>query len=158
MEGQFDERFRQSEAHGCPDVGEAIHDVIMDEAADEGILGWDCTLDHGHHEFGQTADTVVRSARCAVSLIDLRSAASGVQVGLVEAGANAPVVAHQTVEFATVDGAGPPLLNVQSPRGEVDATAEERRRAVITDAPAAADLGLVRASIRKTVWTRFWAL
>ena len=122
------------------DVGEAILDVLEDEAPDEVILGWDGTLDHEDHVFGTTAGPVVRQASCDVSLVDLRTETIGTPVALVAPGPNAPVVAHQAVEFATVDGAVPTLLNVQPPRGESDGDAEERGRAVVADAAEAAGL------------------
>ena len=132
----------------APDVGRAILDVIEDEAADEVILGWDGTLDDDGHVFGATVDPVVRDARCDVSLVDLEDDRVGTPVALVAPGPNAPVVAHQAVEFATVDGTVPTLLNVQPPRGadaddedeDGDAAAEERGRAVVVEAAEAAGL------------------
>ncbi len=122
------------------DVGEAILDVLEEEAADEVILGWDGTLDRDGHVFGATVDPVVRSARCDVSLVNLRTETVGTPVALIAPGHNAPVVAHQAVEFATVDGAVPTLLNVQSPRGKNDSDAKERGRSVVVDAAEAAGL------------------
>jgi nucleotide-binding universal stress UspA family protein len=124
----------------APDVGEAILDVLDAEAADEVILGWDGTLDTDGHVFGATVDRVVRNAPCDVSLVDLRTETVGTPVALVAAGPNAPVVAHQAVEFAAVDGTVPTLLNVQSPRGEADSDAEERGRAIVVEAAEAAGL------------------
>ncbi len=124
----------------APDVGEAILEVLEEEAADEVILGWDGTLDHDGHVFGSAVDPVVRHAGCDVSLVDLRTESIGTPVALVAPGPNAPVVAHQAVEFATVDGTVPTLLNVQAPLGESDSDAEERGRAVIADAAEAAGL------------------
>ncbi|WP_254273183.1 amino acid permease [Haloarcula marina] len=124
----------------APDVGEAILDVIREEAADEVILGWDGTLDRDGYVFGETVDPVVEQARCDVSVVDLRSETIGEPVALVAPGPNAPVVAHQAVEFATVDGTVPTLLNVQSPGGGPDSDAEERGRAVVADAAGAAGL------------------
>ncbi|MFC7098848.1 amino acid permease [Halobaculum marinum] len=122
-------------------VGEAILDVIEEEAADEVILGWDGTLDDGDdHVFGPVVDPVVRQCRCDISLVNLESDTIGVPVAFVAPGANAPVVAHQAVEFASVDDTVPTLLNVQTPRHEHDFDAEERGRAVIADAAEAAGL------------------
>jgi nucleotide-binding universal stress UspA family protein len=122
------------------DVGTAILDAIDEEDADEVLLGWNGSLDHDGHVFGSAVDPVVRNARCDVGVIDLRSETVGTPVALLAPGPNAPVVAHQAVEFATVDGTTPTLLNVQRPRGEDDATAEERGRAIVTDAAEAAGL------------------
>ncbi|WP_276258854.1 amino acid permease [Haloglomus litoreum] len=135
----------------APDVGEAILDVIEDEAADEVILGWDGTLDWDGHVFGTTVDPVVRDAPCDVSLVDLRTETVGTPVALVAPGPNAPVVAHQAVEFATVDGTVPTLLNVQSPRSESDADAEARGQAVVTDAAEAAGLDPDEYDVRVVV-------
>jgi amino acid transporter/nucleotide-binding universal stress UspA family protein len=124
----------------APDVGEAILDVLDEEAADEVILGWDGTLDRDGHVFGATVDSVVRNARCDVSLVDLKDETVGTPVALLAPGPNAAVVAHQAVEFATVDGTVPTLLNVQPPRGEGESDAEERGRAVVVEAAEAAGL------------------
>jgi amino acid transporter len=124
----------------APDVGEAILEVLEEENADEVLLGWDGTLDRDGHTFGRTVDPVVRDARCDVSLVDLRHETVGTPVALVAPGPNAPVVAHQAVEFAAVDGTVPTLLNVQSRRGASDAEAEERGRRVVADAAEAAGL------------------
>ncbi|MFC4357041.1 amino acid permease [Halobium salinum] len=122
------------------DVGEGILDVLEEEAADEVILGWDGTLGRDDHVFGATVDPVVRHAHCDISLVDLRDEAVGTPVALVAPGPNAPVVAHQAVEFATVDEAVPTLLNVQPPRGAGDSDAENRGRAVVADVAEAAGL------------------
>ncbi|WP_277553541.1 amino acid permease [Halobaculum limi] len=125
----------------APDVGEAILDVLDEEAADEVILGWDGTLsEDGDDVFGPVVDAVVRGADCDISLVDRRRETVGVPVALVAPGPNAAVVAHQAVEFAAVDGTVPTLLNVQPPRGDDDAGAEERGRAIIADAAEAAGL------------------
>jgi amino acid transporter/nucleotide-binding universal stress UspA family protein len=121
----------------APDVGEAILDVLEEEAADEVILGWDGTLDRDDHVFSPTVDPVVRDARCDVSLVNLKDETVGTPLALVAPGPNAPVVAHQAVEFAAVDGTVPTLLNVQPPRRD---DAEERGRSVVVDAAEAAGL------------------
>jgi APA family basic amino acid/polyamine antiporter len=135
----------------APDVGAAILDVIEEEDADEVILGWDGTLDADDHVFGATVDPVVRDARCDVSLVSLRTESVGTPVALIAPGHNAPVVAHQAVEFAAVDGTVPTLLNVQSARGSDGATAEERGRAVVVDAAEAANLDPSEYDVRVVV-------
>ncbi|WP_231727831.1 amino acid permease, partial [Haloferax profundi] len=115
----------------APDVGEAILDVLEEEVADEAILGWDGTLERDDHVFGATVDPVVRNASCDVSLVNLKNETIGTPVALVAPGHNAPVVAHQAAEFATVDGTVPTLLNVQSSRGKSESDAEERGRSVV---------------------------
>jgi amino acid transporter/nucleotide-binding universal stress UspA family protein len=124
----------------APDVGEAILDVVEAEAADEVILGWDGTLDRDGHVFGATVDSVAREAPCDVTVVNLRGDAVGTPVALVASGPNAPVVAHQAVEFAAVDGTVPTLLNVQPPRRESGGDAAERGRSVVVDAAEAAGL------------------
>jgi nucleotide-binding universal stress UspA family protein len=124
----------------APDVGEAILDVLESEDADEVILGWDGTLDRDGHAFGATVDPVLRGARCDVALVDLRGGSIGTPVALVAPGPNAAAVAHQAVEFATVDGAVPVLLNVQPSGNGDDAAAEKRGRAIVTEAAEAAGL------------------
>ncbi|MFC6940751.1 amino acid permease [Salinirubellus sp. GCM10025818] len=124
----------------APDVGEAILDVLESEDADEVLLGWDGTLESEGHVFGATVDSVVREARCDVALVDLRGGSIGTPVALVAPGPNGPAVAHQAVEFATVDGTVPVLLNVQPSGTGDEAAAEERGRAVVTEAAEAAGL------------------
>ena len=126
----------------APDVGEAIVDVLEEEAADEVLLGWDGTLagEADGHVFGTAVDTVVRRASCDVSVVDLRAGAIGTPVALVAPGPNAPVVAHQAVEFATVDGTMPTLLNVQPAEAGDGSEAAARGRAVVADAAEAAGL------------------
>ncbi|WP_435320424.1 amino acid permease [Haloarchaeobius sp. TZWSO28] len=135
----------------APDVGEAILEVIEDEEADEALLGWDGTLEHDGHVFGTAVDTVVRNARCDVSLVDIKHETIGTPVALVAPGPNAPVVAHQAVEFATVDGTVPTLLNVQSPGAGDDSDAEARGRAVVADAAEAAGLDPGEYDVRVVV-------
>ncbi|SEL80148.1 Amino acid transporter [Haloferax larsenii] len=124
----------------APDVGAAILDVLEEEEADEAILGWDGSLERDGHVFGATVDPVVRNASCDVSLVSLTNETIGTPVALIAPGHNASVVAHQAVEFATVDGTVPTLLNVQSPQGKSDSDAEARGRAVVVDAAEAAGL------------------
>jgi amino acid transporter/nucleotide-binding universal stress UspA family protein len=135
----------------APDVGAAILDVLEEEAADEVILGWDGTLDRDGHVLGATVDPVVRNADCDVSVVALRNETVGTPVALVAPGPNAPVVAHQAVEVATVDGTVPTLLNVQPPRGPDDSDAEERGRSVVVDAAEAAGLDPDEYDVRVVV-------
>jgi amino acid transporter len=135
----------------APDVGEAILEVLADEAADEVVVGWDGTLEHDGHVFGSAVDTVVREARCDVSLVDLRDETIGTPVALVAPGPNAPVVAHQAVEFAAVDGTVPTLLNVQPPGSGSASDAEARGRAIVTDAAEAAGLDPGEYDVRVVV-------
>jgi APA family basic amino acid/polyamine antiporter len=122
------------------DVGSAILDVLAEETADEVVLGWDGVFDRDGHRFGATVDPVVREAPCDVSLVDLRREAVGTPLGLVAEDANAPVVAHQAVEFAAVEDTVPTLLTVQSPDAAGDTDPETRGRAVVTEAATAAGL------------------
>jgi amino acid transporter/nucleotide-binding universal stress UspA family protein len=143
----------------APDVGRAILDVVDEEAADEVVLGWDGTFDHGSHRFGSTVDPVVRETPCDVSLVALRNEAVGTPVALVTDDANAPAVAGQAVEFASVDETLPTLLNVQSTGAggpsvsatEAEAEAEERGRAVVDEAAAAAGLDPDEYEVRVVV-------
>jgi amino acid transporter/nucleotide-binding universal stress UspA family protein len=135
----------------APDVGEAILEVLTDEAADEVILGWDGTLEHDGHVFGSAVDMVVREARCDVSLVDLRTETVGTPVALVAPGPNGPVVAHQAVEFAALDGTVPTLLNVQSPGVGSDSDAEALGRKVVADAAEAAGLAPDEYDVRVVV-------
>ncbi|MFC5367948.1 amino acid permease [Salinirubrum litoreum] len=122
------------------DVGTAILDVLDEEAADEVVLGWDGVFDRDGHRFGATVDPVVHEAPCDVSLVDLRRETVGTPLGLVAEDANAPVVAHQAVEFAAVEDTVPTLLTVQSPDDGGDTDPETRGRAVVTEAATAAGL------------------
>ena len=122
------------------DVGAAILDVLDEEAADEVVLGWDGVFDRDGHRFGATVDPVVNEAACDVSLVDLRSESVGTPLALVAEDANAPVVAHQAVEFAAVDDTVPTLLTVQPADGAADTDPETRGRTVVTEAATAAGL------------------
>jgi nucleotide-binding universal stress UspA family protein len=139
------------------DVGSGILEVLEDETADEVILGWDGTLDRDGHVLGATIDPVVRNAGCDVSVVDLRHETVGTPVALVAPGPNAPAVAHQAVEVASVDGTVPTLLNVQSPRGtdgsdgSDGSDAEERGRAIVVDAAEAAGLDPEEYEVRVVV-------
>jgi nucleotide-binding universal stress UspA family protein len=135
----------------APDVGGAILDVIEEEGADEVILGWDGTLGHGDHVFGATVGPVVRHARCDVSIVKLGDGAVGTPVALIAPGPNAPIVAHQAVEFATVDGTVPTLLNVQPSRNGGDSDAETRGRSAVVDAAEAAGLDPGEYDVRVVV-------
>jgi nucleotide-binding universal stress UspA family protein len=122
------------------DVGTAVLDVLDEEAADEVVLGWDGVFDRDGHRFGAVVDPVVHEAPCDVSLVDLRREAVGTPLGLVAEDANAPVVAHQAVEFAAVEDTVPTLLTVQSADAAGDTDPETRGRAVVTEAATAAGL------------------
>jgi amino acid transporter len=136
---EMDVRLR-TRAVVASDVGTAILDAIEEEGADEVLLGWDGSLGRDGHAFGSTVDAVVANARCDVSVVDLRGESVGTPVALVAAGPNAPVVAHQAVEFAAVDGTVPTLLTVEGARDEDGADAEERGRALVADVAAEAGL------------------
>ena len=133
------------------DVGAAILDVLDEEAADEVVLGWDGVFDRDGHRFGATVDPVVNEAACDVSLVDLRSESVGTPLALVAEDANAPVVAHQAVEFAAVDDTVPTLLTVQPADGAADTDPETRGRAVVTEAATAAGLDSDEYEIRVVV-------
>jgi nucleotide-binding universal stress UspA family protein len=94
---------------------------------------------------------VVREARCDVSLVDLRTETVGTPVALVAPGPNGPVVAHQAVEFAALDGTVPTLLNVQSPGVGSDSDAEALGRKVVADAAEAAGLAPDEYDVRVVV-------
>jgi amino acid transporter len=133
------------------DVGSAILDVLDEEAADEVVLGWDGVFDRDGHRFGATVDPVVNEAACDVSLVDLRSESVGTPLALVAEDANAPVVAHQAVEFAAVDDTVPTLLTVQPADGAADTDPETRGRTVVTEAATAAGLDSDEYEIRVVV-------
>jgi amino acid transporter/nucleotide-binding universal stress UspA family protein len=124
----------------APDVGTGILDVLDEETADEVVVGWDGTLGRDEHRFGAIVDPVAHEAPCDVSLVDLRSETVGTPLALVADDANAPVVAHQAVEFAAVDDTVPTLLTVQPSDEAGDADPESRGRAVVDEAATTAGL------------------
>jgi nucleotide-binding universal stress UspA family protein len=101
-------------------VGEAILDVVSEEAADELLLGWDGSLEDDGHTLGSVVDDVVENTPCDVAVVALRGEI-GTPVGLVAPGPDAAAVVRRTVEFATVDGTVPTLLTVQPDEGNADA-------------------------------------
>jgi amino acid transporter/nucleotide-binding universal stress UspA family protein len=97
----------------APDTGAAILDVLEEEDADEVLVGWDGTVDADGAVVGPMLEGLVEHAPCDVVLVALRGDV-GTPVGLVTPDADASAVARRIVEFATVDGAVPTVLAVDS--------------------------------------------
>jgi amino acid transporter/nucleotide-binding universal stress UspA family protein len=113
------------------DAGEALVDVIVEESADQAILGWHGRLDRNEHVFGSTLNTVVTQAPCDISVVAIRDDAIGTPIALAGSGPHAPVVARRAADFATVADSVPILLNVQEPTREKGATYVKQGRATI---------------------------
>ena len=113
------------------DAGEALVDVIVEESADQAILGWHGRLDRNEHVFGSTLDTVVTQAPCDISVVAIRDDAIGTPIALAGSGPHAPVVARRAADFATVADSVPILLNVQEPTREKGANYVKQGRATI---------------------------
>ncbi|AXG08275.1 amino acid permease (plasmid) [Haloplanus rubicundus] len=122
-------------------VDETILEAIIEENADQVLLGWEGTLTRQGHVFGPNLDSVVEKAPCEVTLVTLHDETIGTPVALAGPGPHSPVAARRAVEFATVDGTVPTLLNVQQPvRDGESAAAVERGEAVIEDVAREAGL------------------
>ena len=113
-------------------VDETILEAIIEEDADQVLLGWKGTLTRQGHVFGPNLDSVVETAPCEVTLVTLHEETIGTPVALAGPGPHSPVAARRAVEFATVYGTVPTLLNVQRPIDD-EQTAVERGKAVIED-------------------------
>ena len=122
-------------------VDETILEVILEEDADQVLLGWQGTLARQGHVFGPNLDSVVEKAPCELTLITLHDEVIGTPVALAGPGPHSPVAARRAVDFATVDGTVPTLLNVQRPGAGDGNTAVSRGEAVIRDVATRAGLG-----------------
>jgi amino acid transporter/nucleotide-binding universal stress UspA family protein len=118
-------------------VDDTILEAIVDEEPDQVLLGWRGTLTRQGYVFGPNLDAVVEKAPCETTLVTLHDETIGTPVALAGPGPHSPVAARRAVEFATVDGAVPTLLNVQHPTGTDAAT---RGNAVIDDVAERAGL------------------
>ena len=122
-------------------VDETILEVILEEDADQVLLGWQGTLARQGHVFGPNLDSVVEKAPCELTLITLHDEVIGPPVALAGPGPHSPVAARRAVDFATVGGTVPTLLNVQRPGAGDGDTAVARGEAVIRDVATRAGLG-----------------
>jgi nucleotide-binding universal stress UspA family protein len=91
--------------------------------------------------FGPNLDSVVEKAPCELTLMTLHDETIGSPVALAGPGPHSSVAARRAVDFATVDGTVPTLLNVQRPGAGDGDTAVARGEAVIRDVAARAGLG-----------------
>jgi nucleotide-binding universal stress UspA family protein len=114
-----------------PDAGEAIVEVATEEAADQVLMRWNGTLARDAHVFGTTLDPVLVDAPCDVSLVEIQSETVGRPVTLAGPGPHSPKAAQRAVEFATVQGTTPVLLNVQPPAPDGDTDPVKRGHELI---------------------------
>ncbi len=98
-----------------PDAGEAILEAVEDADAEQVVMGWEGRLTRAEYVFGPTLDPVIERAPCDVSAVQIRTESVGQPVALTGPGPHAPVAARRAVDFATVEGTTPVLLNVQPP-------------------------------------------
>lgn len=112
-------------------VDETILEVLVEEDADHVLLGWRGTLTRRGYVFSPNLDSVVEKAPCEVSLITLDDEPIGTPVALAGPGPHAPVAARRAVEFASIDGTVPTLLNVQRAVSKNNMGSVERGQAVI---------------------------
>ncbi|WP_338728837.1 amino acid permease [Haladaptatus sp. DJG-WS-42] len=123
----------------APTIDKAVLDVLKAERADHLLLGWDGTLGDADSLFGHTLDSIINDADCPTSLVTLRTETIGSPVALVAPGPNAPVVARRAVEFASVEGTTPTLLNIQPPQAD-EADAIQRGETFIEEVAERAGL------------------
>jgi len=117
------------------DVGETILDAIEDEErVDHVLLGWRGTFARNEFAFGSNLDAVLAGAPTDVTLATIDEPGINESVALVGEGPNATAAVRRAVEFATLDGGLPTLINVQSDDDQAitdderEATADDARR------------------------------
>lgn len=121
-------------------VDETILEALLEEDADQALLGWQGTHTREGFTFGPNLDSVVERAPCEVSLVTFHGPRIGEPVALAGPGPHSPAAARRAVDFATIDGAVPTLLNVQPPTSDDGADSLERGEAVIADVAERAGL------------------
>jgi amino acid transporter/nucleotide-binding universal stress UspA family protein len=136
---EMDVHFRTMALNG-ERVDETILEAIIDEEADQVLLGWRGALARQGHVFGPHLDSVVEEAPCDVTLVTLHDEVVGRPVALAGPGPHSPAAARRAVDFAAVDGAVPTLLNVQRPGTDDEDTAVKRGEDVIEDVATRAGL------------------
>ncbi len=120
-------------------VDETILEAILEEDADQVLLGWEGTRTRQGHVFGPNLDSVVEKAPCEVCLVTLHDETIGTTVALAGLGPHSPSAARRAAEFATVDATVPTLLNVQQPAHDGE-SAVERGEAVLEEVAREAGL------------------
>jgi len=114
-------------------VDETVLETLVEGDADQVLLGWQGSLTREGYVFGPNLDSVVERAPCEVSLVTLGNGTVGAPVALAGAGPHSPVAARRAVEFATVDGTVPTLLNVQRSMAGDGTDPFERGAAVVAE-------------------------
>lgn len=108
--------------------GEVIVDTIQEIEAEQTVIGWQGATDESEGRvFGSTLDPVIKRAPCDVTLMEFEQDTIGRPVALVDPGPHAPTVAQRAVDFATVDGTKPTLLNVQEATDDLNPVNEGQR-------------------------------
>jgi amino acid transporter/nucleotide-binding universal stress UspA family protein len=120
-------------------VGETILDVLREDAPDQALLGWQGAASENDSQFGPHIDIVVRQAPCELSVVTFHDETIGTPVALAGPGPHSPVAARRAVDFATVDGTTPTLLNVQQSSDGKEA-AVTRGEAMVADVAERAGL------------------
>jgi nucleotide-binding universal stress UspA family protein len=120
-------------------VDETLLEVLVEEAPDQALLGWRGTPAREGSLFSPSLDAVVEDAPCELSLITFQHKVIGSPVALAGPGPHSPVAARRAVDFATVEGTTPTLLNVQRPGGD-ESDAVARGEAMIADVAERAGL------------------
>ena len=120
-------------------VDETIVDVLVEEAPDQALVGWRGAPAGDESLFGPNVDAVVEEAPCELSLVTFHDESIGTPVALAGPGPHSPVAARRAVDFATVEGTTPALVNVQRPDG-AESDAKARGEAMIDDVAGRAGL------------------
>jgi nucleotide-binding universal stress UspA family protein len=130
-------------------VDERIVEVLTEEQPDQALIGWQGTPPEDGSLFSPNLDAVVAEAPCELSVVTFHDEVIGTPVALAGPGPHSPVAARRAVDFATVEGTTPTLLNVQRP-GDDERAAVARGEAAIADVagragldPAAYDVAVV---------------
>ncbi len=121
-------------------VDETILEALREEDADQALLGWQGSHTRERFTFGPNLDAVVERAPCPVSLVTFQNPVIGDVVALAGPGPHAPASARRAVDFATVGGTVPTLVNVQRPTTDDGDEPVKRGEAVIADVAERAGL------------------
>ena len=112
-------------------VDETIVDVLVEERPDQAFVGWRGTPPEDGSLFSPRLDAVVAEAPCELSVVTFHDDGIGRPVALAGPDPHSPVAARRAVDFATVDGTTPTLVNVQRP-GDDESAAVARGEAVVS--------------------------
>jgi amino acid transporter len=113
-------------------VDETIVEVLAEERPEQAFVGWEGTPPEDGSLFSPHLDAVVADGPCELSVMTFHDDGVGTPVALAGPGPHSPVAARRAVDFATVEGTTPVLVNVQRARGD-EREAVARGEAMVAD-------------------------